>query len=148
MFEQFDEDCQNMEVSKIQESGAREMIPVRRVVITPSCIEFKFFTKNMPNRVIRQYKNQSDDFIRVSFQGDDHNHGKYNHSSNVFLIRRIQMIMTNGFSIGSGTDSKIFKFLHYSNSQMKAHSCWFMNEKSGLSYKELMDSLGNFEKEK
>ena len=38
------------------------------------------------------------------------------------------------------------KFLHYSNSQMKAHSCWFFNDRF-LTYEKVIRSLGNFESE-
>ena len=52
--------------------------------------------------------------------------------------------MENGFKIGK----KTFKFLHYSNSQIKSHSCWFMNEVlPNLHYDRFIMSLGNFSKE-
>jgi hypothetical protein len=51
--------------------------------------------------------------------------------------------MKEGLSIGS----KVFKFLHYSSSQIKAHSCWFFCEEE-IKYQDVMNSLGNFESEK
>lgn len=126
----------------------REMIPVPRIVITPSVIEYKFKTVNMPNRVIRTFKENSDNFIRVTFQNEDHSNGKYNHSSNKALLDQIKCYMENGITIGEGANSKTFTFLHYSNSQMKAHSCWFVSETENLTYDEIMNSLGDFEKEK
>ena len=48
--------------------------------------------------------------------------------------------MTNGLMIG---DFK-FKFLHYSNSQMKSHSWWFFSEDNGLTYNSVIKSLGDF----
>ena len=56
-------------------------------------------------------------------------------------MTHVKNIMNDGFTIGN----KIFKFLHYSNSQMKAHSCWFFNETKHLNYQSIMDSLGEFE---
>lgn len=52
--------------------------------------------------------------------------------------------MEDGFTI----QDKTFTFLHYSNSQMKAHSCWFLNEVDDLTYEKVIESLGDFEKEK
>lgn len=117
-------------------------MPVRRVVITPSTIEFKFVTRNMPNRVIRKFKKYIDDFIRVSFQSENHKADRYNRENNAPLLMHIQKVMTDGFRIAD----KTFKFLHYSNSQMKAHSCWFMNEEK-ITYDHVIRSLGDFEKE-
>lgn len=117
-------------------------VPVRRVVITPSSIEFKFMTRNMENRVIRKFKNNLEDFIRVSFQGENHSAQRYNRDNNEPLLKHIKEIMTNGFKLAG----KTFIFLHYSNSQMKAHSCWFMNE-TEINYENVIESLGNFETE-
>lgn len=66
--------------------------------------------------------------MRVSFQNDNRSTGKFNIAFNsrfhslqlnlAPLLNHIEEIMTQGFTLGQ----KIFKFLHYSSSQMKAHS--------------------------
>ena len=98
----------------------------------------------MWNRVIRKFENNINDFIRVSFQSEKHGSERYNHKITNSLIKHIEDVMKKGFRI----DNKTFTFLHYSNSQMKAHSCWFINENKDLSYENVIQSLGNFDKEK
>ena len=51
--------------------------------------------------------------------------------------------MEEGFKIGD----KNFKFLHYSNSQIKSHSCWFMHESEELTYEDFIKTLGEFDKD-
>ena len=93
---------------------------------------------------MRSHYDYKDDFIRVSFLTEDHQKGQYSGvGHNESLLNHIQNLMRNGFKIGR----KNFKFLHYSNSQLKSHSCWFMNETGYLSYDSLIDTLGNFSKE-
>jgi RNA-dependent RNA polymerase len=97
----------------------------------------------MWNRVIRRFSNNIDDFVRVSFQSESHGSDRYNSMQSQPLLDNIQEMMRDGFKIAD----KTFKFLHYSNSQMKAHSCWFVNEKENFTYDDVIKSLGNFEKE-
>ena len=98
----------------------------------------------MWNRVIRKFNKNLDDFIRVSFQSEKHGPERYNSRLTYKLLDHTREMMKEGFTIGE----KTFKFLHYSNSQMKAHSCWFMNEAEDLSYESVIESLGNFDAEK
>lgn len=50
----------------------------------------------------------------------------------------------NGFQITTGT----FKYIGYSNSQLKSHSCWYLLEKDGvLQEDQVINEMGNFDKE-
>jgi hypothetical protein len=139
--EQINKNFEDMKLWEDRRNKKRSM-PVRRIVITPSTIEFKLATRNMPNRVIRKFEENLDDFIRVAFQGENHRADRYNRDNNLPLLDHIETLMRHGFEVGN----KKFQFLHYSNSQMKAHSCWFMNE-GALKIEDVIQSLGNFEKE-
>ena len=74
---------------------------MRRVVITPTCVYYKFPTRNMPNRVIRNFKKHTDDFIRVSFQGEDQRCQRYNKENNAPLLEHIEKIMNKGIKISN-----------------------------------------------
>ena len=84
--------------------------------------------------------------MRVRFLGEDGQRITYWEGSGTQnILQHIKEIMENGFKVGE----KTFKFLHYSNSQIKSHSCWFMNEiKDHLLYDTFILSLGNFQKER
>ncbi|CAI2372647.1 unnamed protein product [Moneuplotes crassus] len=122
------------------------LVKIRIVSITPSRIELNFGTITMPNRAIRDNYNHIDNFIRVRFLNEDGQRGIYwDGAQNDGILDHIRKVMKNGFTIGD----KLFKFLHFSNSQIKSHSCWFMNEVPGeLEYSTFIKSLGNFSKEK
>lgn len=63
------------------------------------------------------------------------------------LLGYIFSIIKSGFSIGN----LAFKFLGYSNSQLKNHSCWFLctnNPDKMISEEQIVSFMGNFEKEK
>ena len=63
------------------------------------------------------------------------------------MIGYIHHIMTNGFNVGKLN----FKFLAYSNSQLKNHSCWFLcsnNPEMPISEAEITTYMGNFDSEK
>ena len=54
--EKFLEELEVMKICKENRKYNKEMISIRRVIVTQSCIQFKLPTQNMPNRVIRKYK--------------------------------------------------------------------------------------------
>ncbi|CAI2372036.1 unnamed protein product [Moneuplotes crassus] len=123
-----------------------KLVKIRIVSITPSRIELDFGTLSIPNRAIRDHFSNIDNFIRVRFLNENGQRGVYwGGSQNDWILFHIENIMLDGFCIGS----KRFKFLHFSNSQVKSHSCWFMNEVPGeLSYDTFIKSLGDFSGEK
>ena len=126
--------------------NTKKLIAVRRVVITPSRIELNMASLSVPNRAIRTFYDNIDDFLRISFLNENHTKGMYTANFNQAedILMHVQNILENGFQIGS----KTFKFLHYSNSQMKNYSCWFMNEDPpNLTYEKVIKELGNFDKE-
>ena len=124
-----------------EEKLSDKLMLCRRAVMTPSRIVLEYPFLSLPNRAIRTHKNLNQNFLRVSFQTDEFNRGYYMNDDDPVLMH-IQKKMTTGFRIGSKTP----KFLHYSNSQMKSHSCWFMHESEELTYKDFMETIGKFDK--
>ncbi|CAI2367875.1 unnamed protein product [Moneuplotes crassus] len=127
-----------------QNEKSKKAIEVRRIIVTPSRMELEFPSQSVPNRAIRTHLKNLDDFVCVSFQNEDHQKGMYAYKSDETndVLNHIEHTLKEGFLIGS----KRFKFLHYSNSQMKSYSCWFMNEVSPhLVYDKVIKVLGNFD---
>ena len=46
---------------------------IRRLTITPSGVIYNIIEPEMSNRVLRQYKEYDDSFIRINFQDDNYN---------------------------------------------------------------------------
>ena len=71
LIDQFLSEFELMKVWKEAKKHNKDMISVRRVIVTQSWILFKLPSKNMPNRVITKYKDFQNDFLRVSFRWGD-----------------------------------------------------------------------------
>jgi RNA-dependent RNA polymerase len=77
---------------------------------------------------------------------EDYDQGFYYHESSRYLLGYIHSILKNGFYAGRGLRNN---FLSYSNSQLKNHTSWFLSQiTDGVDEKKIIQSMGNFEKEK
>ena len=115
-----------------------------RVNITPTLIKFTKGEEEESNRVIREYKAQLPNFIRLCFLTDIHDKGYYFGGNGDSLLGYIHHIMTHGFTLG-GLE---FQFLGYSNSQLKNHSCWFLcknNPVLAVTEAQITTYMGNFD---
>ena len=95
----------------------------RRVLITPTLFHYTVAREEESNKVLRQYKDQSSHFIRVSFVSEDLDRSFYALDHNRYMLGYIHGVLKNGFYSGRNLKSK---FLNYSNSQLKSHTCWFL----------------------
>ena len=94
----------------------------RRIFVTPTLIRFSIGQEEETNRVIRKFRDHLTNFVRVSFVNEDLDKGYYFAEVGTHLLGYIHSIVGDGFKIGELE----FKFLGYSNSQLKNHSCWFL----------------------
>jgi RNA-dependent RNA polymerase len=95
---------------------------IRRVLITPLRLCPQIPTLDQTNRVLRRYAKFKDRFLRVSFV--DENFATIFQARSPDVINRIRRILQEGFKVAG----KHFKFLAYSNSQLREQSCWFYQE--------------------
>lgn len=119
----------------------------RRIYISPTITYFYPSSYEESNRVIRQYKEQLSRFARLSFVSEALEKGFYFVEQSILYLGYIHNILTNGIQI---SDYK-FRFLSYSNSQIKNHSCWVIandRNRDGLSEALIIKSLGHFDAEK
>ncbi|XP_057550246.1 RNA-dependent RNA polymerase 1 [Amaranthus tricolor] len=128
------------------------LVYVRRVQVTPSRVYFCGPEVNISNRVLRNYPNDIDNFLRISFV--DENLVKLystdlaprfssDLSANVKrtnIDRRIRSTLRNGIVIGD----KKFEFLAFSSSQLRENSAWMFASRPGLSAAGIRNWMGNF----
>ncbi|KAF7311432.1 RNA-dependent RNA polymerase [Mycena kentingensis (nom. inval.)] len=76
------------------------------------------------NRVIRQYENHKDNFVRVDFRDEDKlpYYWARDVDGKTFVKERVGGILKKGLKIGGRT----FEFLAYSTSALREHAVWFM----------------------
>ena len=119
---------------------------IKNFVVTPSTIIFKPSQTGRSNRAIRLHQELGyHNFSWVNLRANSLSPDKYfldvgNGMNAGILEKHVKGILTDGVRIYT----KNFEFLHYSNSQMKAHSCW-MYSQNGKTGQEILDSLGQYQ---
>lgn len=94
--------------------------------VTPTSIRLEGPFPERSNRVIRSFrKTEQAFFIRVSFVEEDCLHYRFNRDiiMDELLSSRALVMLKHGFTIGGRT----FNFLAYSQSGLREHSAWYVN---------------------
>ncbi|XP_074286538.1 RNA-dependent RNA polymerase 1-like [Silene latifolia] len=127
------------------------LVYVRRVQVTPCRVYFCGPEVNVSNRVIRNFSNDINNFLRVSFV-DENLEKLYSTdlspriSSEFSVVRRteidgrIRSVLRNGIVI----DDKKFEFLAFSSSQLRENSAWMFASRPGLSASDIRTWMGDF----
>ncbi|KAI9841292.1 MAG: hypothetical protein M1837_000778 [Sclerophora amabilis] len=129
-------------------SATRAKIPhycihMRKATVTPSMIYFSTPTVETSNRVVRQYSEHADRFLRVSFT-DEQFQGRIHSSekeTNAEVLTRIKRAMINGISIGE----RHFHFLAFGNAQFRDHGAYFFAPTLHVRVKDIRGWMGDFE---
>ncbi|XP_043704234.1 probable RNA-dependent RNA polymerase 1 [Telopea speciosissima] len=132
-------------------SSGTGLVYVRRVQITPSKVYFYGPEVNVSNRVLRNYSNYIDNFIRVSFVDEDFDKmystdlsprtSSASEERRTGIYKRILSTLRNGLVIGE----KRFDFLAFSSSQLRDNSAWmFAKTDDGLTAEKIRDWMGDF----
>lgn len=97
---------------------------IRKVVVTPTTIYVKTPTVELTNRVLRQYSDLNDRFLRVQFT-DEITFGKIwsdqGSKKSDELYVRVHRVLRNGIVVGG----RHFHLLAWSNSQFREHGAFF-----------------------
>ncbi|KAE8667250.1 RNA-dependent RNA polymerase 1 [Hibiscus syriacus] len=120
------------------------LVYVRRVQITPSRIYFVGPEINVSNRVLREFRNDIDNFLRISFVDEEldkiHSMNVQARGRRTGIYERILSTLRNGIVIGD----KRFDFLAFSSSQLRENSAWMFASRMGLSAADIRSWMGNF----
>ncbi|XP_058078636.1 RNA-dependent RNA polymerase 1-like [Magnolia sinica] len=128
------------------------LVYVYRVQITPTKVYFCGPEVNVSNCVLRQYAEDIDNFLRVTFVDEDLDKIQStdliprpvleNGEQHTGVYKRILSTLRNGIVIGD----KKFEFLAFSSSQLKENSAWMFAARSGLDAAGIRKWLGDFSK--
>ena len=126
------------------------LVYVHRVQITPTKVYFCGPEINLSNRVLRNFPNEIDNFLRVSFVDEDSDRlfsahlapraSSANGKRRTRLYNRILSILRNGIVIGD----KKFEFLAFSSSQLREGSVWMFASRDGLTAEDIRNWMGDF----
>lgn len=99
---------------------------ISRVLVTPLRICPQLPELEQSNRVLRQFFQHLDRFVRVTFVDENFGSILQEQSDDIFKLR-IATILHNGLVVGG----RRYVFLAFSNSQLREQSCWFYCEEAG-----------------
>ncbi|XP_021821147.1 probable RNA-dependent RNA polymerase 1 [Prunus avium] len=129
------------------------MVYVHRVQVTPSNVYFCGPEANISNRVLRNYPEDIDNFLRVSFVDEDmgkmrsgdlcprtNSTTSTEEERRTGVYERILSTLRNGIVIGE----KKFEFLAHSSSQLREHSVWMFASRSELTAQDIRNWMGDF----
>lgn len=114
---------------------------VRTAVITPTTINFNAPSVEYSNRVLRQYREHADKFLRIKFRDDDTGRVQYQRNAckdDVFT--RIHNTLRNGITIGD----RHFEFLAFGSSQFREHGAYMFASDQWIKASEIRDWMGDF----
>lgn len=114
----------------------------RAATVTPSMLYVTMPTVETSNRIIRQYIEYEDRFLRVKFT-DEKQEGRVNgQDDNKFdeIFTRIKRAMTNGIVIGD----RHYEFLAFGNSQFREHGAYFFASTDDLNAADIRTWMGLF----
>ncbi|CAI9785500.1 unnamed protein product [Fraxinus pennsylvanica] len=126
------------------------LVYVRRVQVTPSKVYFSGPEVNVSNRVLRHYRKDIDNFLRVSFIDEEWEKmysadlspkvasGNENRRTEIF--ERILSTLKNGIVIGE----KKFDFLAFSSSQLRDNSVWMFASTANDNADKIRGWMGDF----
>jgi RNA-dependent RNA polymerase len=118
---------------------------MRKVIVTPTTMYMLPPTIETSNRVIRNYEDKKDNFLRVHFSDEaskliGSSNGNFNNTVNDALYNRIYYTLNNGIKIGNIH----YEFLTFSPSQLRDHSCWFYASTEDLTANDIRKWMGDF----
>ena len=115
----------------------------RSATVTPSTIYLSSPAVEMSNRILRQYKEHADRFLRVRFTDEKHE-GRINSlddESHNSVFTRIYHCLTNGITVGG----RRYEFLAMGNSQFREHGAYFFASAPGImTAAEIRSKMGEF----
>lgn len=119
------------------------LVYIRRVQVTPSKVYFSGPEVSLSNRVLRNYPDDIDNFVRVSFVDEelDKIHStdlRLKEERYTKIYDRILSVLRNGIVIGD----KKFEFLAFSSSQLRENSLWMFASRPGLTAASIREEMG------
>lgn len=128
-------------------SNSSNVAIIHRAKVTPTGIILQGPEAEANNRVLRKYPDHHEYFLRVQFCDEDGEPVRYNPriSNEKIYHERFKGILEHGMHIAG----RVYSFLGFSHSSLRAQSCWFMAPfiyKGGLLWDRLIvRELGNFD---
>lgn len=123
-----------------------DVLTIHRAEITPTAIYLAGPDVEEGNRVLRKYAGFSEHFLRVTFMDEDGETFYFdkNFSNTDIFHWRFKEILNDGVEVAG----RLFKFLGFSHSSLRAQTCWFLapfiHDGKPIDADMIISSLGDF----
>ncbi|KAF8581580.1 RdRP-domain-containing protein [Ramaria rubella] len=125
--------CFNQAKDEIDQGGMhpqlvtnqRSLFQCLHVTFTPTTMKLRGPFPDVSNRILRQYPDHHESFLRVSFTDEDNLQFRFDQrevDGPDFIQRRVGTILKKGFTLCG----RKFEFLAYSQSALKEYTVWFV----------------------
>ncbi|KAL4892921.1 RNA dependent RNA polymerase-domain-containing protein [Aspergillus ambiguus] len=116
---------------------------IRSARITPSTIYYETPSMDMSNRIIRQYIQYADRFLRVRFTDEKLLGRIYSTTDNTMdeVFTRVKRALANGIVIGD----RHYQFLAFGNSQFREHGAYFFAPLPNITAANIRAWMGRFD---
>ena len=117
---------------------------MRRAIVTPTTIYFSTPTVEVTNRVLRQYSDLADHFMRVQFTdelSDGRIHASADSNAADELLLRVYHALKNGIIVAG----RHYEFLAFGNSQIRENGAYFFCPSTHVSCDDIRKWMGSFD---
>ncbi|KAH8703723.1 RNA dependent RNA polymerase-domain-containing protein [Talaromyces proteolyticus] len=128
-------------------ASTRRKIPayccmMHATTVTPTMVYWDTPSMEITNRVIRNFSQYSDRFLRVRFKGEklEGRINSTNHNTMDEIFTRIKRTMSNGIKLGN----RKYEFLAFGNSQFREHGAYFFASDSQIGAAQIRGWMGEF----
>jgi RNA-dependent RNA polymerase len=132
----------HVDVSKVMKSVPQHCISAYSCIVTPTTIHYSTPAIDTSNRVVRQYSEYKDRFLRVRFY-DELPLGRLSGRTSYpqeEVFKRVARALENGIKLGD----RHYEFLAFGSSQFREHGAYFFcAPHPGLTAKHIRAQLGN-----
>ncbi|CAG8529294.1 17526_t:CDS:10 [Dentiscutata erythropus] len=112
---------------------------INHATITPVKIYFNGPEYESSNRILRQYPEHVDKFIRVTFKEENFDR-LFNEQETDLYDFRISKVLKDGFMVAG----RQYEFLAFSSSQLRECSCWFVASDKDFNANMIRELMGDF----
>ncbi|KDQ20445.1 hypothetical protein BOTBODRAFT_124037 [Botryobasidium botryosum FD-172 SS1] len=135
--------------SALRQKSSDGLFECYHVTFTPTSMFLEGPYPDQSNRVLRQFPEHQDNFLRVNFTDEDKLLFRWDRDVDgaAFVRERVGGIFQKGFDLAG----KHFDFLAYSSSALKEHAVWFCTPfdhptRGRVTAETIRQSLGNFDR--
>ncbi|RUS15688.1 RNA dependent RNA polymerase-domain-containing protein, partial [Endogone sp. FLAS-F59071] len=120
--------------------STEKYVYIYHATVTPTKVWIEGPMIEPSNRILRQYRQHIDRFLRVTFGEENYEPLWTRRGTSELLQKRVRRVLDDGIVIAG----RKHEFLAFGSSQLKDHSCWFFASFDGCTASQIRNWMGDF----